>query len=88
MSNSSRRDFLLSSAAIGGAAALAACQSARPSIRPRKPGDRLRIGVIGCGGKGLSDMRACAKEHDIVALCDVDDDRAKAARSDHPEAPY
>jgi predicted dehydrogenase len=87
MSNSTRRDFLISSAAIGGAAALASCQTS--SSKPaRRPGDRLRIGVIGCGGKGLSDMRACAKEHDIVALCDVDDGKSKTAREEHPGATY
>ena len=87
MSNSTRRDFLISSAAIGGAAALASCQTSSTRAA-RRPGDRLRIGVIGCGGKGLSDMRACAKEHDIVALCDVDDGKSKTAREEHPDATY
>ena len=88
MANSTRRDFLISSAAIGGAAALASCQSTQPAVASRPPGARLRIGVIGCGGKGLSDMRACAKEHDIVALCDVDDGKSKTARKEHPDATY
>jgi len=88
MANSTRRDFLISSAAIGGAAALTSCQSAGAPATPRAPGTRLRIGVVGCGGKGLSDMRACAKEHDIVALCDVDDGKSKTARGEHPDATY
>ena len=88
MAYASRRDFLISSAAISSAAALHAAVPARSPARPRDPNTRLRIGAIGCGGKGLSDMRSCAKEHDIVALCDVDENRAKAAREDQPQATF
>jgi len=83
---SSRRDFLLGAAALGGAASLAAC--AASTKRARSPNDRLRIGVVGCGGKGLSDMQACAKTHDIVALCDVDHAQAKTARDEQPKAAF
>ncbi len=82
---SSRRDFLLATTA--GAAALSAC-SAIPVLRSRLANDRLRIGVVGCGGKGLSDMRACAKNHDIVALCDVDEGKAANARKEQPQAAF
>jgi predicted dehydrogenase len=83
----SRRDFLLGSAAagstlLGGRQLLAAPQ------RARSPNARLRIGVIGCGGKGLSDMQACAKTHDIIALCDVDQGKAKQAREEQPKATF
>jgi predicted dehydrogenase len=83
-SPSTRRDFL-----IGGALAASAAAFAAPAPRrPRSPNDRLRLAVIGCGGKGLSDMQECAKTHDIVALCDVDHGKAKQARSEQPKAAF
>jgi predicted dehydrogenase len=88
-SSPSRRDFLLQSAAFAGAASLAsACQTSPAPKRARSPNDRLRIAQIGCGGKGLSDMQACAKTHDIVALCDVDDGKAANARKEQPKASF
>ena len=85
-SGSSRRDFLLGAAALGSAASLLPAASA--PRRARSPNDRLRIGVVGCGGKGLSDMQACAKTQDIVALCDVDEGKAKTAREEQPKAAF
>lgn len=43
------------------------------------PSDRLNIAAIGVGGKGDSNLRGVAqgKQDNIVALCDVDDRRAK-----------
>ena len=87
----SRRDFLIGSTLAGAACTLPANASPAPAplpARPRSPNDRLRLGVVGCGGKGLSDMQACARTHDIVALCDVDDGKAKQARGEHPKAVF
>jgi predicted dehydrogenase len=84
-----RRDLLLATAAAASAAALASCASSPPPVlRPRAANDRLRIGVVGCGGKGLSDMQACARTADIVALCDVDLGKAKQAREEQPKATF
>lgn len=92
-SGSSRREFLLTGAASLAAvstasAARAAAPLRAPSFRRPFSNSRLRIGVIGCGGKGLSDMRACAKDHDIVALCDVDHGKANNARKEQPNATF
>src|SRR5690606_26011258 len=85
----SRRDFLLTSAALGGTAALGyGSEPARAPVRARSPNARLRIGVVGCGGKGFSDMQACAVTQDIVAICDVDEGQAKRARELHPKAAF
>jgi predicted dehydrogenase len=83
----SRRDFLLGSAAAG-STLLGGRQLLAAPARSRSPNARLRIGVVGCGGKGLSDMQACAKTHDIVALCDVDHGKAKQAREEQPKAAF
>lgn len=82
----SRRDFLIGSAAVGSAALLPG--PAFSPVRARSPNDRLRIGIVGCGGKGLSDMQECAKTHDIVALCDVDQGKAAQARKEQPKAAF
>lgn len=46
------------------------------------PSDKLNIAGIGIGGKGESDLEEFAKSPyvNIVALCDVDDRRAKVSR--------
>lgn len=85
-SGPTRRTFLLGSVLAGSTTALG-CQ-APAAVRPRSPNDRLRLGVVGCGGKGLSDMQECAKLHDIVALCDVDEGKARQARTEQPRAAF
>ena len=83
----SRRHFLLgAAAAAAGAYTLSSCGTIAASRY--SPNSRLRIAQIGCGGKGLSDLQACAKNHDIVALCDVDEANAKNARADQPNATF
>lgn len=49
------------------------------------PSEKVNIAVIGCGGKGTSDMEAVSMEN-IVALCDVDDARAAEAYKKQPNA--
>ncbi|MBK8101335.1 MAG: Gfo/Idh/MocA family oxidoreductase [Planctomycetes bacterium] len=85
-SGPSRRDFLVGAA---GAASLASLPGRAPAaFKHRSPNARLRIAQIGCGGKGLSDMQACAQNHDIVALCDVDDGKAANARNEQAKATF
>ena len=85
----SRREFLLRGA-VGSTALAAMATRATGVARPlrRSPNERLRIGVVGCGGKGQSDMDACAKAHDIVALCEIDASRAAYGRERHPQAAF
>src|SRR4028119_1126928 len=54
------------------------------------PSDKLNIGSIGVGGKGESDIANFFKSGNanIVALCDVDDLRAKKSRDSFPSARY
>jgi predicted dehydrogenase len=40
--------------------------------------DKLNVASIGCGGQGGVDLVEASKTENIVALCDVDDDRASA----------
>ena len=47
--------------------------------RPAAASDRVRIGLIGCGGISVADTRAflAHPECEIAAICDVDDDQLK-----------
>src|SRR5262249_21134334 len=69
-----RRQFV-QDVAIAGASLFAA-----PNIaRCRNPSEKLRVAIIGCGGRGASNMPDMLGEH-IVALCDVNEaDLEKAA---------
>jgi len=66
-----RRTFLM-----GAAATLAGCATAgRPQAKLISPNEKLNVAAIGAGGKGKSDIYECRSEN-IVALCDVDSQRA------------
>ena len=51
----------------------------------RSPNEKLNIAGIGVGGKGSSDVDHCNTEN-IVALCDVDWDRASGTFGRYPKA--
>ncbi len=68
-----RREFVAASAA-----------TALSYAQVKGANDRLRIGVIGCGGQATSHMKALVKMResdncDILAVCDVFDKRAQEA---------
>jgi predicted dehydrogenase len=75
----SRRRFLAQSAAgaagaFGAASASAPLLSAQSQDRVVGANRRVRVGLIGCGGMGNSDLRDMLKAGaQLVALCDVDD---------------
>jgi hypothetical protein len=58
-----------------------------PYIMRANGTSKLKIGVIGCGGKGYSDAEAVMSE-DIIALCDADDRQARGLREKLPNARY
>ncbi len=77
--NLNRRGFLLGSAA---AMTLAGCSTAKVGARERKPGEKMRAAMIGCGiqmrtallGQFLN--KKYAPDVEIVACCDCDKVRA------------
>src|SRR5512136_2797267 len=82
---SSRREF------VGTAAAAAA----GVTILPRRvlggsgyvaPSDKLNIAAVGSGGMGANNVERCSHEN-IVALCDVDEERAAKTFQKFPEVP-
>ena len=76
-----RRDFL-KTAALATLGTMSA-----PYIMRAGGTSKLKVGIIGCGGKGESDAEALMGE-DIVALCDADDRRAATIRKKCPNARY
>lgn len=80
-----RREFICLTALAAGATALR-----QPALRrPHRlsPNEKLNIGVVGAGGKGVSDTDYCASEN-IVALCDVDETRAAKQLEKYPNAKF
>lgn len=88
MAPPTRRRFLATSAAAIAGIAASGCGSSplrlRPDPKPPIQG-KLRLGVIGVGGRGAANLAGVAGEN-IVALCDVDDGRLQAAAAQHTGA--
>lgn len=81
-----RRDVLKSGAqvALGASVLGLATKGSASPIRPKA--ERLRVGVIGVGGKGWSGMQWAAEYGDIVALCDVDTNERARGMAEYPYA--
>jgi predicted dehydrogenase len=82
----SRRRFLRESAALGTSLALAAGSLPAADKKP-SANDRLNLGIIGVAGRG-GDNLAGVRGENIVALCDVDQNRAGKARETYPNATF
>lgn len=79
-----RRTFLQT--VSGSAAALAATSwPLADEKKPTSPNERLRIAVIGTGGRGGSNLKNVSSEQ-IVALCDVNQTNLSRAATAHPQA--
>lgn len=86
--DASRRTFLAASAAASAAVMLGGCVApggrTAPAIRTGKPrADRIRVGLIGCGGRGTGAARDAVHSSpnvEIVALADLFEERVKSSR--------
>lgn len=83
--NLTRRAFLRDSALAGSALWLTFDGPEAAAAKPKSPNERLNVGAVGVGGKGNSNVNACAGEN-IVALCDVDQKRGGRALSRYGKA--
>jgi hypothetical protein len=70
-----------------GAAGIASVGSAGISetARGSSSNERLNLAIVGCGGQGAANLDKLAGEN-IVALCDVDEERAADAFQRYPRA--
>ena len=81
---SSRRRFLQQASGT-----LAATTFGFPALlRSQSPAKTLRLAIIGCGGRGGSNLAALLKDPNVVitALCDVDKNNLDRAAAQHPKA--
>lgn len=83
--NQTRREFLRQSAAIGSALWLGG-SAARSHAADSSPSERLNFACIGVGGKGRSDTEQIAELGNLVAICDIDDNRLQSMASTFPGA--
>jgi len=76
---STRRDFIKHSSAIG-----AALWVGGPKVfaAEKSPNARVRYACIGVSGKGQSDSSDAADHGDVVAICDVDELNRKRRKAD------
>ena len=84
-----RRAFIATST-LSASAAMAQPGESKPNtaeVVPGKksPNEKLNVAAIGAGGKGSSDIAACENEN-VLALCDVDWDRAMRGFEYFPKA--
>ncbi len=75
MSKTTRRQFIAKTATLGTGFWVS---GSRTVAVANSPNEKLNIGVIGCGGRGFQNLQGCSSEN-IVALCDVDEQRAAEA---------
>ena len=78
LSQFTRRQFLRTTAA-------ASALGFPAILRSQNAGDKLRLAIIGCGGRGAGDMAEVMSEN-IVALCDVNANNLAAAAKRAPDA--
>ncbi|MBI5693635.1 MAG: Gfo/Idh/MocA family oxidoreductase [Verrucomicrobia bacterium] len=87
MSRSVTRRKFLQHTATASAIAFPAVMRSQPAGTPT-PNQRLNVAIIGAGGRGGAAVQAM-KDENIVAICDVDEDRCnsslKSFREKYPE---
>lgn len=79
--HTNRRDFIKSAAALAGTAF-----APNLLLGQDKPSKTLNVAVIGCGGKGGSDMLEIASGNRIAFLCDIDANTVARASKKFPDA--
>ena len=83
-SKTSRRGFL--AAAAAGSVFTLVPRYAVAASGETPPSERLNIAGIGVGGMGGNNIENCAKQNNIVALCDVDPTYAAKTFAKYPNA--
>lgn len=53
----------------------------------KSPNEKLNVAAVGAGGKGYTDINACAETENIVAFADPDDKRAERTFQKYPNVP-
>jgi len=80
---SDRRQFLKTTAVAGVGFWVAGTTAAEDS---KSPNEQINFACIGVGGKGESDTGDAASRGNIVAICDIDDQKLDSAGQKYPNA--
>jgi predicted dehydrogenase len=81
-----RRNFLKSTAAAGAGFWVAGRATWADELASKSPNERINVACIGIGGKGDSDSAEVANHANVVAICDIDEDRLDAKQKKLPKA--
>uniref|UniRef100_A0A7C4QT01 Gfo/Idh/MocA family oxidoreductase n=1 Tax=Schlesneria paludicola TaxID=360056 RepID=A0A7C4QT01_9PLAN len=81
---STRRQFLQQSSALG--VAFWVGSSTRVWTQERSANEVIRFACIGVEGKGKSDREDAAAHGEVVAVCDIDEERLEKAAAANPKA--
>jgi predicted dehydrogenase len=81
-----RRDFLKGSAAAGIGFWVAGRMTWAQEHLQQTPNERVNFACIGVGGKGSGDTDHVASQGNLVAICDIDEDRLNKKSDEHPKA--
>lgn len=81
-----RRNFIKSTAALGGLMFLPSCATKKI----RNINGKMNIAVVGAGGMGYAVFRYIKGQDNVnvVAICDVDENRAAKAIKENPNVPF
>ena len=94
MANKTTRRELLKATTYAGAGLWilgnSGCADFQMGARPRRisPNEKLNIVGIGAGGKGHGDVKNAGRRDNIIAICDVDNERASGAMKEFPKAKF
>jgi predicted dehydrogenase len=77
-----RRQMLAQSALLAAGVHLGVARSSRAAAAS----DKLNIACVGVGGKGWSDMHETSVGQNVVAICDIDEQRLARAAEAFPQA--
>ncbi len=80
-----RRQFLKRSAAVTAAASMGCFAAGTSWAQNQSANEKLNIGIVGVAGRGAANLRSVSSEN-IVALCDIDEQRLDAAHQKYPQA--
>ncbi len=85
MNSLTRRNFIRSTSAVVAGTAII------PHLLSCSPSKKLNIAIVGVGGRGEAQWSSCLDEngqavHNVVAMCDVDDQRAAKGFNTFPNA--
>ena len=79
MNTISRRNFLRTSSAVTAGVVFI------PNLISCSPSSKINIAIVGVGGRGKAQWETCTNEN-VVAMCDVDDNRAAEGYAAYPNA--